>query len=575
MRTNCSRYALLPVLACFAVTIGCGSDTVYPPVVSSLQVSPGTDSVNAFGVMRQFTAVVKDQYGNPMTGKSVVWRSSQRLVATIDSATGVVTAVANGTTQITATVDFFTGVASLTVVQRAARLSFFTLVPRATVGYPLIPGIGVEVEDAGGTRVANAQDAVTLGFGTNPTGATIGGTAVVNAVSGLATFSGLTISNAGTGYTFVASGTGFVSATSAPFTVNPDPGPFAEVSSGFSHTCGVTTAHVAYCWGNNSNGVIGDGTRTTRLNPTLVSGTLSFSAVSAGANHTCGVAAGIVYCWGSNRFGELGDGTTTDRLTPGAVPAPGGMTFASVTSGWYHTCAITTEGAAYCWGYNLSGQLGDGTRSDRSSPTPVSGSVIFATVSAGSAHTCGRTAASATYCWGDNSYGQLGNGTTAPDSSPGLVASPVGVTFAAVWAGSNHTCGRTAAGDAYCWGFNTGGQLGDGTTTDRSSPVLVAGGLTFTNLAPGSLHTCGATTASPPTYCWGSNSGGQLGDGTTTAHPNPATVPGFGISTLSVGGSHTCGTTSVGAVYCWGFNTTGQLGDGTAVNRSIPTHIVP
>ena len=572
MRANRFRLALLAVLA---VTIGCGTDTTYPPVVASVQVSPGSDSLNALGLTRQFTVVVKDQYGNPMAGKTVVWRSSQRLVATIDSATGVVAAVGNGVSMITATVDFNTGIATLTVVQRAARLSFFTLIPRATVSYPLTPAIKVEVEDAGGTRVANAQDAVTLGFGTNPTGATIGGTVVVNAVSGLATFSGLTISNAGSGYTFQASGTGLVNVTSAPFSVNPDPGPFAQVSSGFAHTCGVTTAHVAYCWGNNDGGRLGDGTTTTRLNPTIVSGSLSFSEVSAGANHTCGVAAGVVYCWGGNRFGQLGDGTTTDRLTPGAVPAPGGVTFASVTTGWYHTCAVTTGSAAYCWGYNLSGQLGDGTRSDHSSPTLVSGSVVFATVSAGSAHTCGRTAASVAYCWGDNTNGQLGNGTTAPDSSPVLVASPVGVTFAAVWAGSNHTCGRTAAGAAYCWGFNTGGQLGDGTTTDRSSPVLVAGGLTFTSLGPGGLHTCGATTASPPTYCWGNNSYGQLGDGTTTAHSSPAVVPGFGISTLSGGGTHMCGTTSVGAVYCWGFNTTGQLGDGTAVNRSIPTHIVP
>ncbi len=151
---------------------------------------------------------------------------------------------------------------------------------------------------------------------------------------------------------------------------------------------------------------------------------------------------------------------------------PAARTFARVSAEGAHTCGVTSGGAAYCWGYNGDGELGDGTTADRLSPVPVGGGVSFAAVSAGDGgDTCGVTAGGAAYCWGDNSLGELGDGTTTNRSSPVLVAG--GVSFAAVSAGDIHTCGVTAGGAASCWGLNSAGQLGDGTTTDRSSPVLV------------------------------------------------------------------------------------------------------
>src|SRR6266480_2853080 len=250
--------------------------------------------------------------------------------------------------------------------------------------------------------------------------------------------------------------------------------------------------------------------------------TLTFATVSAGIRHTCGLTVtGAAYCWGENIVGQLGDGTTTDRLTP--VLLVGGVSFTAVRAGDYHTCGVTAAGAAYCWGNNSDGELGDETTTSRSTPGLVAGGVSFATVSAaGQDHTCGLTTAGSAYCWGYNGFGELGDGTTTSRTSPVLVVG--GVTFAAVSArGGVYTCGVTAAGAAYCWGDNGDGKLGDGTTTSRTSPVLVSGGVTFAAVRANEYHTCGVTAAGAA-YCWGQNGSGQLGDGTTIDRLTPVRV---------------------------------------------------
>lgn len=244
-------------------------------------------------------------------------------------------------------------------------------------------------------------------------------------------------------------------------------------------------------------------------------------------DHTCGVTAeGTAYCWGLNLSGELGDGTTTTRTVP--VPVAGGLHFSSVTAGAFHSCGLTPEGMAYCWGNNTEGELGDGTTTQQLTPTPVEGGLSFIALSAGFGYTCGITTGDA-YCWGYNNLGRLGDGGPEETvrSSPSLVAG--GLTFGSVGLASGvvsaSTCGLTTAGVAFCWGRNTEGQLGVGTTANQSTPVSVAGGLSFTLVSTGAHHTCGVTTAGEA-YCWGQNDAGELGAGTLTASTVPVKVAG-------------------------------------------------
>jgi len=255
------------------------------------------------------------------------------------------------------------------------------------------------------------------------------------------------------------------------FTYNPA-ATWTTLTAGEGHTCGVTSGGAAYCWGRNGTGELGDGSTTRRMTPVAVAGELTFQSVTAGYGHTCGVTSGgVAYSWGSNFWGQLGHGDTLLASTPVAVA--GGLTFSSLTAGAGHTCGVTSGGAAaYCWGQNNVGELGDRSTTRRMTPVAVAGGLTFAAVTAGFYHTCGVTSVGAGFCWGGDSLGVLGDGSsiwmrTAP------VAVVGGLTFASVTAGATHTCGVTSSGAAYCWGRDFYGELGDGSTTDRPTPVAV------------------------------------------------------------------------------------------------------
>ena len=289
-------------------------------------------------------------------------------------------------------------------------------------------------------------------------------------------------------------------------TFEPVPSPvaggiaFASLSASGNHTCGVSVDGSGYCWGENA-GQLGDGTDNERWAPVRVSGGLTLAGVSAGRTHTCGVTTqGAAYCWGDNGAGELGDGDVSEpKLSP--VPVFGGLLFVQVAAGGDITCGITTDHASYCWGRPRGAYA---TFLDQ--PNRVPGDLAFGTITAGVHYACG-VASAAAYCWGVNEVGQLGDGTTF-DLRDLPVPVSGGLGFTSVSTGDAHACAVTSDGAAYCWGDNMLGQLGDGTTNPRNVPMPVTGGLVFSSVSAGGVITCGLSNDGG-TYCWGTS--GNLG----------------------------------------------------------------
>lgn len=290
--------------------------------------------------------------------------------------------------------------------------------------------------------------------------------------------------------------------------------------------------------------------------------------------HACAVTTtGSAHCWGYNGSGQLGTGARSQYADmPTAVA--GRLVFRSVAVPILaeYTCGLVSTGDAYCWGANSDAQLGNGTATSRLSPTKVLVGVRFTSASAGRRHACALTATGTAYCWGSTSTGALGTGVLEETSTTPAVAAS-GLTFQSIGAGSSFTCGLTPAGAAYCWGAGRRGELGGGDTVDSPVPVPVAGGITFRSLAVGSSHAC-ALTGDGAAYCWGRNSFGAVGDGSTTLRSAPVAVRGgLAFASIAAGFESTCGVTTSGAGYCWGFNVVGQVGDGTLTDRTAPTAI--
>jgi alpha-tubulin suppressor-like RCC1 family protein len=439
-----------------------------------------------------------------------------------------------------------------------------------------LDAIEVVVSDTDGGVVASSSAPITIALAANPSGATLSGTTTVNAVNGVATFDDLIIDRSAS-YRLTVESPTLSGATSSAFDVV-----FAmrHVSVGFDHSCGVAATGQAYCWGHNNYGQLGASTPASEASvPIEVSGGFGFVTVTSGGGHACGLTAqGVAYCWGNNVTGQLGDGNAPhNRIAPEAVL--GGHAFSSVAAAGTHTCGVTTAGDIYCWGYNAEGQLGNAAAGNETdTPVLADGGRSFAAVTVGDAHTCGLATDGAAYCWGSNHIGSLGDGNAAVDSD---VPVPVagGHIFVDVSAGAGHTCGIADTGVTHCWGANYTGQLGNGNLgAESDTPVAVVGNVTFVHLSEGGAengHTC-ALTVDGEAYCWGDNSRGQLGDGGAEEETDaPGAVSGgVAFRILSTGGNHSCGLAVNGAVYCWGHNEKGQLGDGqVGENQSVPVRV--
>ncbi len=350
-----------------------------------------------------------------------------------------------------------------------------------------------------------------------------------------------------------------------------------RMAAGSYHTCALTETNRVKCWGDNTRGQLGDGTQTDRLTagPVLSLGG-GLKSVAAGSDHTCVLTSnGGIKCWGRGIVGALGDGLALDRYTPAFVLGLSSGAIA-VTAGGDHTCAITKSGGVKCWGWNATGQLGDGTKTLRLAPVSVKGlSAKVIAISAGGDYTCAVEDTGRVKCWGGNINRQLGDGTTDERLKPVAVVGLRGAAAVSASPISDHTCALTTGGAAICWGKNNSGQLGDGTADERLQPVAVVG-LTrgVRAIAAANQFTC-ALLGSGSVQCWGANlAAATLGnDGLQQIYYTPVFVSNFNGTSISSGMYHSCAHVTSGAAACWGTNADGQLGNGDTLLRKVPARV--
>jgi alpha-tubulin suppressor-like RCC1 family protein len=359
----------------------------------------------------------------------------------------------------------------------------------------------------------------------------------------------------------------------------------AGISAGLIHSCAVLRFGEVLCWGNNSSGQLGLGNTTTigdNENPgnrVQLNAPPKARAVTSGQDHSCALlTTGNVRCWGSNFSGQTGQGSKLPLIRPTTVNLSG-ATATALSAGTSHTCALLTDGNVRCWGDN-SGQLGLGNTTiigDNENPTTnvnLNGATATA-ISAGTSHTCALLTGGNVRCWGRNSYGELGLGNTTiigDNENPTTNVNLNGATATAISAGTSHTCALLTGGNVRCWGRNSYGELGLGSTTiigDNENPTtnVNLNGATATAISAGTSHTCALLTGGN-VRCWGTNFTGELGLGNTTIigdNENPTANVNLGLmaTAIATGQGHTCALLSDGNVRCWGQNDFLQVGLGT------------
>ncbi len=552
----------------------------------------------------QLSVVTTNRLGGQRTDVPVAFTSSDTTVATVDSL-GVVHAVAPGTAKIKASSCGESSTVDVTVIANVSRVTVTPANDTVVVGDTAtfiarafgpddsrVPGVKftfgaanasvVLVNDSTARVVPTASGPITV----QAIGEGVTGTAALTALARvfLSPINGVTNTiDVGDAYAcgLISTGQGFCWGMNT----------HGQVGAATDSTCFP---------GTDAGTVVNDSLQSTAvpcsLVPLRVSQTLEFRTISSGDATACAISiAGRAYCWGFGTHGENGNGTTGDRAAPTLVTAA--LNFTSISVGSSHACAIATGGGAFCWGDDTFGQLGDRRTVSSTTPIPVvdiTGDFapgIFASISAGYQHTCALTNDGTAYCWGRNNFGQLGTGNTVTIDWPTPVATSL--KFSSISAGGDHTCGITPGGAAFCWGSNAVGQLGLGGIGGASTvPVAVAGGQTFSRISASSGtsfkggiglgHTCGVTTAGA-IYCWGDDSDLQLGRGPFTGGNGFSGTPtqvgqgerGPGTYTaISTGSRSSCAVGSDGNAYCWGSDVMGALGNTfQAAFRGFPQRV--
>jgi alpha-tubulin suppressor-like RCC1 family protein len=354
---------------------------------------------------------------------------------------------------------------------------------------------------------------------------------------------------------------------------------YSAVAAGAEHTCGLAPTGVVYCWGRGDRSALGTGSAESSPVPVRTGPDRVVLDIAAGFAHTCAVTIdGEVHCWGWNRYGQVGARDQSDQGTAVTVDVPTTLGIAVVTAGARHSCALDQAGQAFCWGANGQGQLGDGTTTDAPRPVAVATEERFVAISAGAEHTCAVTLDGRGRCWGLNHRGQLGTGTIASATTPTPVAGDR--RWGRISAGYDHSCGVADTGAILCWGGNESGQLGTGAVSETGQP----GSLTphpivrpsaGTQVSAGYGFSCAVSTFNAA-FCWGRGDSHQLGIGRFEDFTVPHQIMDRDIAfaAVSAGGlTHACAVSRHGGAYCWGTGHWGQLGSEATRVSPVPIRV--
>lgn len=596
---------IIPMLALTAALAGCADATyVLETLATKVTITPKATSLGEGQTLR-LTVAVTDQRGAPLTDRPVTFVSLDTSVALV-SGDGIVlahpyTGTITRTARIVAMLGALADTSVLSILPAAVgRLrvvaAFDTLFAgdSARVSAVVEDAVGRVLSDrsvrwrstdtmrvavdTAGRLLARDTGAVSLVATADGVESPMLDLRVRSIVPSPALHSMLSADHSGTcmvlqerGYCWGAAGAGDGTrqgSTGGPAPVMVD----VQVRSIAAGTCAIDGARKGWCWGIQQNGAAGNGVSSSSSTSTRGEIAIGEPVIQLVRRELGGCAlgeSGRTWCWGFNGSGAVGDGSFSERPSPTLVE--GGHRFRQLAAGPQsaHVCGIRMDGRLLCWGANNSGQLGDGSTTARTVPTLVATAEQFVQVFVNVSTTCALRLTGEAICWGNNAGRQLLDGTTTNRSLPQPLATPL--RFIALAIGSGRLCGVARGGLAYCWGSNLSGRLGDGTEADRSAPTPVAGGHRFVSLTAGQSHTCGLTVPGL-VRCWGSNASGQLGDGTNpSVTPVPVDVPpSLGVA---VGLSSSCAWQTNGIAWCWGANESGQAGNGTGITPALPARV--